>query len=169
MNKSQYILVGIAALLALFVFTLALFSFFRPQSEVSNTTSGLTPTTAESSPILYEESSTEKMLDIVKQTPSLAPSDLRIRNVLIAKASEGEYLYSSTTVRLEYLSSPDQFMAEILTSDIESAKSEAVSFFSEQGLSNEAICHLPLIFYLSLQARRALPENTTFNPLPNNC
>jgi hypothetical protein len=108
------------------------------------------------------------MLDSLKNRITFSESDAAIRKTLSEDFSTA-YLYSSINVRLEYLSSPDQFSAEILTNKVPAAKNEVVQFLSSKGLSSEAICNLPLIFYLSIQARRSLPENYEFNPLPENC
>ena len=170
MQRSQYILVGIAALLALSVFTLALFSFFRPLEgqdvQIVNTP---TPTSTAIPSVKYNVDATDRMLEIVNNRTAFSSADTAIRNSLVQRAESQQYLYSSENVRVEYLSSPDQFIGEILTNQIDVAKNEAVAFFSEEGLSADAICHLPLVFYLNLEARRSLPENTEFNPLPDNC
>lgn len=170
MNKSQYILVAIAALLALFVFTMSLFSFFRPLDKTSVTQSIPTPTSSEIKPITYDPSASEKMIEMVNTRTPFGSKDAAIREQLALRAESNSILYTSTNVKVEYLSSPDQFMAEILTPEIDTAKNEAVSYLSSVGLSPDAICHLPLVFYLSVQARRLLPENSpAFNPLAPSC
>jgi hypothetical protein len=83
---------------------------------------------------------------------------------------ESGTVYQSKNVTIEYIGSADTFQAEILTTDIASAKSEAATWFSSQGMSQEGICDAPLSFYLNYQIKSQLGEEaSSFNPLPDGC
>lgn len=79
-------------------------------------------------------------------------------------------VYHSKNIQIEYAHDADSFEAEILTTDIELAKAEAISWFKAYGIKDKGICNLPLQFYLNLDIKNKLREsNTTFNTLPEGC
>ena len=79
-------------------------------------------------------------------------------------------VYESEKVQVEYMQSDDIFMAEILSPEIDKVKAETNVWFRNQGLSQEAICNMPVIFYLRTDVADQLQQkNIIFNPLPNGC
>jgi hypothetical protein len=50
----------------------------------------------------------------------------------------------------------------------EAAKKEAVDWLKTQGLSQEGVCNLPLMFYVSDKTTNQT-GGETFNPLPPGC
>lgn len=72
--------------------------------------------------------------------------------------------------RVDYLHDNDQFQVEILTTDFNQAKKDAVSWFTSEGFSMNAVCKLPVIFYLNFDIKQELPDRgINFNPLAEGC
>ncbi|MDO8551109.1 MAG: hypothetical protein Q7S03_00290 [bacterium] len=122
-------------------------------------------------PITYNSAQTEKMLEIWKARPTLTPQDSLIRAKLINSLGGKSGVLSETAkYRLEYVKAPNDFEAEILTVDIETARLEALTWLKNKGLTADGICKLPLSFYLSRSVTQQLAgKNIDFNPLPGNC
>ena len=118
-------------------------------------------------PVQYNEERNKKMLQILEDRPALSPSDQTRRAQLTASVNP---LSETLEYSLEYLSAPDEFMVEIRTIDINSAKQKAISWFKSKGLSDEGICHLPLVFYLNYDVAQNLRDmKVEFDPLPPGC
>jgi len=174
----RIILIACVVFFILFI-GLIIFSIFTPKDPVPTSTvqneSGPNPTTSFSRPkpqMRYNKEATDELLETVRTrpTPSL-DTDIAIREQLIASLEgESDILYASPLVRIEYISTPNDFEAEILTDEIDSAKDEAIAWFHSQGLSEEGICKLPLFFYLSSRTKSGIQNsNYTFNPRPSFC
>lgn len=117
-----------------------IFSIFTPKKVAPTTTQqndlGPNPTTSFSRPTFaqmsYNKEATDELLEIVrtKPTPSLN-SDITVREQLIASLEgESDVLYASPLVRIEYVSTPNDFEAEILTDEVDSAKEEPLHGFT---------------------------------------
>jgi hypothetical protein len=79
-------------------------------------------------------------------------------------------VYQSKNVNIEYISSADTFQAEILTTDIAGAKSDAATWLTSQGMSQQGICNAPISFYLNYDIKSQMgQEANSFNPLPDGC
>src|SRR5206468_11266738 len=82
----------------------------------------------------------------------------KILQLLPANEQTGT-VYQSQNVVIEYIATTDTFQAEILTTTIASAKSEAASWFISEGMSQQGICEVPLAFYLNNNIEKQLgPE-----------
>lgn len=106
------------------------------------------------------------------QNPSeLSQSDNSVKTQLInSLGNETGMLYQSSNVAISYIKSVDLFQAEILTPDIQTAKQEANDWFSNQGLSHQGMCNLPVVFFLNSHVADQLRNNSViFNPLSNGC
>lgn len=118
-------------------------------------------------PVLYKKERNDKMLEILDTRPALSGSDKAIRAKLTALRNP---LQNTNEYSLEYLSSPDEFMVEIRTVDINSAKEKVIAWLKNTGLSDEGICHLPVVFYLNYATANSLRGmNMQFDPLPPGC
>ncbi len=179
-NIMSFRIILIACIVFFILFIgIIIFSIFTPKKVAPTTTQqndlGPNPTTSFSRPtpqMSYNKEATDELLEIVRTrpTPSLN-SDITVREQLIASLEgESDVLYASPLVRIEYVSTPNDFEAEILTDEIDSAKDEAITWLHSQGLSDEGICKLPLFFYLSSRAKSNVQNsNYAFNPRPNFC
>lgn len=136
-----------------------------PSNSNSNNTSQTHP------PILYDTKETNTLVESAKNRKGLS------QNGSVAKAKLTSTLnnisgnaYASSQVRIDYVKSPDVFQAEILSTNIPSAKQEAVSWMISQGFTKDDVCRLPFSFYLNTKASDSLKNTgTVFSPLPDGC
>lgn len=124
-------------------------------------------------PVSYNSSAQDKLLEkFTKRTP-LSDADKAAKLKILSLLPEGErsgVLFKSVDVSIDYAFSPDDLQGEILTTNIQGAKAEAISWLRSQGMSQKGICDLPFSFYLNFQAAEQLrSSNIIFNPLPDEC
>lgn len=132
-----------------------------PQEKTTSPT--LTPTVEKFS---YLPKETERMLEYVKKELPLSQSDTLIRRRLIAQVNnESGVLYETQDFLIEYVKTPDVFMVGVKTEDIESARKDATDWFLQQGISDQGVCRLPVVFYPQFVPLKKTP----FNPLPIGC
>jgi hypothetical protein len=119
----------------------------------------------------YNETSEWKIAEMLMQPPVLEPNDEAVRNTLLAPLNGfAGNIYNSSNVTIFYLPSIKEFGAKITTTNIDSAKKEAVDWFRSKGISQQGLCHLPLEFYMSYDAQKYLElHNVVFDPLPPGC
>lgn len=169
-------------LFALFLAIIGISIFSQDQEQEPNITTtaqvptgGLIPTAppeAKTPDVSYSKVGTEKLLEIVKNRPTPSTvSDVEIRQALTALVGEdGGVLYQSPLVKISYVPAPNDFEAEILTSNIQAGKDEAVDWLRDRGFTEDGICKLPLFFYLSIQAKSEIKKTgQSFNPIPDFC
>lgn len=122
-------------------------------------------------PVLYDLEKEDKLLNIVKNRPALSEADLIARNKLISSlGNKSGILNQTASYKIEYVKAPNIFQVEILTADINVAKTQVSKWFESQGASAEGLCNLPLMFYLSREAADKLSgQDIKFNPLPEGC
>jgi hypothetical protein len=100
-------------------------------------------------------------------------SDLSARANLISKIpTAGDNIgiaYASINVNIQYDPLSDEFTADILSQNIDAAKTEAEEWLKTFGLSKYAICNLPLAFYPAPEIEYALPAGTAFNTEALSC
>ncbi len=124
-------------------------------------------------PVSYKSDATDRLIEKVRNHPELSASDSSAKQKILALLPSGKssgYVYESVTVKIQYLSSPDTFLAEILTKDILKAKTDAVDWLKSQGLSQKGICDLPVSFYINYHIANDLRDsNVIFSPLPEGC
>jgi hypothetical protein len=102
----------------------------------------------------------------------LSNSDTIAKENIIASLPDGEtsgILYQSPDIIIDYTKSVDDIQVEILTTDISKAEAEAVTWFTNHGLSKEGICNMPIQFYLNFDIKQKLKTETSFSPLPDGC
>src|SRR5205823_6339273 len=121
--------------------------------------------------VIYDQNQKNKMIDTITNRPSIPSSDSDIKtNIINSLGNDSGIIYTSPNeFRIDYVKSPDLFQIEILTTDFTKAKVDAVAWFTSQGSSQEAICKLPVTFYLNFDIKQKLPQGTVFNPLPDGC
>lgn len=121
---------------------------------------------------IFENPSTKKMLDLLENRQPLANTDIEIKTKLInSLPADSETIYAATDYNIDYIQPLDEFQVEILTTNIQQAKTEAVSWFTGQGMTHDGICKLPLVFYTNIDIFRQLKsqglKDTT--PLAEGC
>ena len=118
-------------------------------------------------PVTYEKESTDRMLDLVDNRRDLSPSDMNVKEKLKKLLKTPK---TTNTYTIEYVSNPDEFMVEILTIDMNTAKEESVAWLKSQGLSEQGVCNLPVVYYLNYNVAQNLRDmNVKFNPLAPGC
>ncbi len=178
MNKKLFIItITIGLVVAVISLTLILL-YNTDQRRSQNEEISITPTPYPVSQgkilrenVPYNDDAKRKLIDIIQQRPELSDQGKIVRQNLLARLNNISGIVSETsTYRLEYIESPDTFMSEILTTDIEQAKKDVETFLLQEGFSRTDICYLPLTFYLNYSVSRSLREtNTEFSPLPLGC
>lgn len=121
-------------------------------------------------PVLYNQEKTNLLVERAQDRIQLSSNGTLVKERLIKKLNgESGDIYTSPKIRIEYIQAPDLFQAEILSTEITSAKEEAVNWMLSQGFTSEDLCNLPFSFYLSIQAKNSIKSNEVFNPLPEGC
>jgi hypothetical protein len=130
-----------------------------------------TPSGLINSHIKYDPNAQTRLNEDILNKNNFSPSDLTARqNIINILSGKTGTLYTSLNVKIFYLSSVGLFEGEILTTNIDSAKKEAMDWFKSRGLSQEGVCNLPLMFYLGGNAINQFDnQNIIFSPLPPGC
>lgn len=141
-------------------------------SSEKNTTKSKVPTptphlTKTNPPVAYDKQSNMKMLDMIKHRTPLSPADTVVKNKIITKSG---LVKETPTYKMEYIHAGDEFLVEIKTVNINQAKEDSVAWLKSKGLSDQGVCHLPLVYYLNHNAATSLRGlNIKFSPLPPGC
>jgi hypothetical protein len=129
--------------------------------------------TATIPPVTYDKEAQDLLLEKTKNRKQLSPSDERAKTKILGLLPPGKTsgtLYTSPNVIIGYVSSANDLNVEIQTTDIDTAKKEAVDWFINQGFSQEAICNYPVSFQLDGDVAESLRgKNILFNPLADGC
>ncbi len=176
-RTEDYIVIILAGILILIVVVMIAISFQGAQQEKTapTGTATLTPTTPPpaADPPAIDVKTSWRMWDKVANKPALAPADNTAKKNTITAILHGidsGILYESPRVRVEYVKSLDIFLAEVTTVELSLAKAEVNSWLRVQGLSQEAICNLPIIFYINLETAESLRgQNVLFRPAIQGC
>lgn len=124
-------------------------------------------------PLLYDKASDDLMLDLIKNRRPIANADKLAKAKILTLLPQGNLsgiVHETRNIRIEYIHAADLFQVEILTTDLKTAKDEANVWLREQGLSQEAICTLPVTFYVNFDIANQL-RNTDIvvSSLGNGC
>lgn len=174
-KKENLFVFGLAFILCFVVITIAVLTVTSPsQSDIDNRSIQIITPTIDpfKPPIRYDLAAEQKSRDREINRQPLSASDQAAKDDMILKILKGNsgVLYDRPTVRIIYIKEADWFQAEILTTNIRAAKSEANIWLRNQGLSQEAICKLPVMFYLNYAVVEQFKDkNILFSPLPNGC
>lgn len=113
-----------------------------------------------------------KALDSLQNRKAFSTEDNNIRQQIISVLSDplGGTITSTDTYTIEYWQAPDEFQSEIVGTDITTIKLNVISWFMQQGLSKDAVCHLPLVFYPNQEVKQyLLNTHQTFDPSVPGC
>lgn len=174
MKKRNLMFVILAiVLVTIFIFLATIFTLsdINPGSTSQpNTSISTTKKTSSEFKIKYEKGSLGKSLLKLTTRIPLSQDDLDIKNKLVERSnSNNGLIFLDTNYSIEYVSAIDDIEIEILTTDVEKAKAEALNYLKKQGLSDKGICNLPVRFYPGYIIRKKLPSSFVFNPLPPDC
>lgn len=131
----------------------------------------MTSPTPKIQPLVYSPGQLKKDYDRINNKKTLSERDSSVREQLVSKADDKSGIITENTqFKLEYISSPNLFMVEVRSSDPEFGKDAAEIYLKNQGLSEQGLCNLPIIFYLSQSVQNdLLSKGETFNPIPEEC
>lgn len=120
---------------------------------------------------IYEQGSLEKDYQRITSKRELSENDKRIRLQLIALAgNKSGVIHRTENYILEYVSAPNQFMAEITNPDINSVKTQINQWLFGKGLTQDGVCKLPLVLYLNSDVRNELAsKNLIVSLIPEGC
>jgi hypothetical protein len=143
----------------------------------TSTTPTILPTiplpTETNPPIEYDDQATQLLLEKIKNKTPLSQNDQSAKSKILALLPEEQVsgiIYKSPNIIIDYTYSADAIEVEITTTNIDQAKQEAIDWFTEQGLSIDAICNMPVDFYLNYKIAESLRNsNTVFSPLAPQC
>lgn len=178
MNMKRILVIAIGIFLFILILIGITFLESLKNKETDTGTGQPTPPTTAGSgrkinapPVEYDKESTDKLLAVVTARPTPSPtSDKALRNQLISELDGNSGIINSTnSYRLEYVKAPNDFEAEIITTQISKAKEDVISFLRQKGFSDEGICKLPLMFYLNFEIAKSVPDDEKFSPYPDFC
>lgn len=123
------------------------------------------------SSLTYDRGAVKKLQETLKAREPLSENDKTVKTRITSPfIKKGGVVVTLSKARIDYVKTADLFQGEITSVDIEGAKNEVVDWFSKKGISQDGICHLPLMFYLSENVSRQLRgENILFSPIPDGC
>lgn len=179
--KKKYIFVFLLILILFVIFFLS--SLFMTKKNISNIEIILTPTpfpfekktTGVGSntvpPVSYSSTESDKLVEKIKKRIPLSSQGAATKQKLLTQlGGVSGVLFTSSSVSIQYIKSPDLFQVEILSINIDSAKNESTSWFVAEGFSKEDVCNLPVSFFLNWDVANSLRnQNIVFNPLPEGC
>jgi hypothetical protein len=191
-RKEDYIVLALAFALVVVVLGISLMIFFSPQQRDQQgkiigraPTAVPTPTTTiEATPaqelvplgggnMFYDATAGDKVADLAENRRVLSDEDIQAKDAVLQElfATEASgYVYTSPTIKIEYVNSADEFVIEITTTAIDGAKKEAVDWFLSKGFTNDGLCKIPILFYLNNDVAQS-PElaSQIFSPLVPGC
>lgn len=189
-KKEDYVVILLGAVLVIIVSVIAVISanYSRstpnqeeePEAQTQNTPTRV-PTKQHTAPdftntrppFLYDQRSDEAMMDLIENRRPISNADSLAKAKILTLLPQGDLsgiIHETRNIRIDYIQSGDIFQVEILTTDVQTAKSEANVWLREQGLSQEAICTLPVVFYVSYDVAEQLRNtNIVVSSLANSC
>ncbi len=121
---------------------------------------------------IFQNKTIQKELDLLENRRPLTNVDATAKTLLINSiGNDGTTIYTSGEYSIIYIKSMDEFEVEIATTNIQKAKTDAVSWLLSKGMSHDGICKLPLIFYTNAGVYQSLKANNTkdVTPLADGC
>ena len=180
-NENIFIIVVSASLL-LIVFLIAFFSFQTSKkapeltypTPIQQAEASVTPLPSTTpNKVRFDQATEKRLLEKLKNRQPLTTEDAAAKARILAQLPQGEtsgIIYQSNNIIIDYVEPVDEFQGEITTTNIATAKSEAVLWFRAQGMSQKGVCDLPLNFYPSYEIVHYLnQQNTVFYSLPEGC
>lgn len=125
--------------------------------------------------VKYDEQASKRLFNKVLNRQALSQSDMNIKTktlkALLPENTSSGNLYISNNIKIDYTyGNTDVWEVEVLSTDISSAKDEAVKWFLDQGFSQDFICNYPVEFYLNIDISQELSSSgVIFNPLAPGC
>lgn len=121
-------------------------------------------------PVKINEKKLLKALDVLRDRPVLSQKDKAAKNKIINTLAKQKYSKTYRDYEIEYIKSADEFLVGINGLNTQKAKYWASMWFKLNGISDQGLCRLPVVFYLKpIVSRQLRPLNIQFEPIPDNC
>lgn len=158
-RKTKKVILIASAILVVLYFIFVIFLSFLPSKKIAKNQETPYPTGTMpwqkqktynliSKPAPLSTDDFERLIISVENRREIPTEDAKIREELVAKAQgQTADIYASPAFKIRYVSDANLFQVEILTDDIDYARTEAFKWFSKQGLNTAWLCDLPTIFF----------------------
>lgn len=123
-------------------------------------------------PNLFENKTIKKELYLLENRQVLSSNDKAIKINLIALLQpDSESIYETSEYTILYIRPLDEFQVEIKTANTQQAKNNATTWVTSQGMSQDGICKLPLIFFTNHETYQKLQIQGAkdISPLADGC
>lgn len=121
----------------------------------------------------YKESSDghSKLIDRLKNPVPLTVNDQNVKKQVIAEVGgKAATLNETRSYKIMYLPTGDEFLVAIKDINIVRAKQEVKNWFISKGFSQNAMCDLPVSFFLdNLVVEQLKGLDITFSPIMEGC
>lgn len=170
MKKIIILIIIVCTIYLIFVLTNVFTKLSSRQKGVSNSpTLFPTPTPLVAQPEVNLSSPDNKLIQAIENRQTLSATDSAAKTAIITALNNQPGSPAKTDdYRIDYLPAGDLFMVEILTTNYQQAKQDAINWFLTHGFTQDGICKLPVQFYLTRDVQNQL-KLTNFNPLPDGC
>ncbi|HVA96114.1 MAG TPA: hypothetical protein VND99_00515 [Candidatus Acidoferrales bacterium] len=139
----------------------------KPTPEYSTSTNTSTPR------VFYNQTSITKILNSSNNPPTLTNNDTLAKAKILTNLPQGQQtglLYQTNDISINYIHDADEFYVVIFSNNINAAKAEAVVWLEANGMSQQAICNYPIIFYPSSSVQTYLQQtHIVFSLLAPGC
>jgi hypothetical protein len=118
-------------------------------------------------PVTYDQDAEKRLVAMLHNHPELSPSDQTAR---ITLSHIENPIYQTPQYTMKYDNQMQEVIVEILTTDVNGAKDDAVKWLESKGLSAQGVCTLPVEFILNDKAAEYLRgKNIVISPLASGC
>ncbi len=176
MNRKLFILIALLAGI-LILLTLALNSGSKKTSQPTTQIPVYSPVPS-SQPASNEPVNTGYSIDgldknaqrIAAHTP-LSPDDQAAFTKITASLDgNSNILVTAGNFQVKYVNPPNEFLVEVTSNNADQAKRDFQSWLKQAGFTDQGICHLPYVIYLSSEVKTYYQQNNLqFNPMPEGC
>lgn len=173
--KQKIIIIITGIIAGILIVTIALQipnSAVRTSTEIPTAIPSSIPISSIPAKVPYNSNAVNKMMNIVNKRPALSDTDKTAKQALISGISnpDGETVYANSEFRVLYIRGLDLFQVEILSTNIQQAKTDAVNWLEASGISAQGVCNIPVTFYMNENVLNQLQgQNTQFSPIPDSC
>jgi hypothetical protein len=161
---SRKTMILIIALLFLALFFLIYTLFFR-NSVVTKVQPSPSPETVYNPDVL-----TQDYNRMTKPKPLSAQDESAKEKILSSIGNKSGTVKKTQGYNIEYVATAKSFMIFLQSTNPEQDKKDAEKWLTDQGLSTQGICNLPVDFVLGGAAMEQYrKDNKEFNPIPDGC
>lgn len=177
MKFKYIILIGLTAFVVLT--GLAIIAFFSNQTSMQKN-SVISPTPIEKIGNIHISVTPTQILPYTKTNNDstfgneidtkqpLQQSDIVAKqNTITILQQNGNSLFETDSFKIMYIQTYDMFQVEIKTTNIKQAEDDVLTWFTTKGLSKDAVCKIPVQFYLNFYIKHQI--NQEIPPLFYGC